>query len=564
VTKVYQTVLKERRRCQKSASKIGRVSTTICAGSDPRGKIARAYFDGSARISTACTGVNLLAIDGCSSASASSLASCSLDAAEAQATIVFESSYGLPPGEVETTTTTTTTTTTSTTLGPQDPNCPEYGEVMVLSSARGSCATNAECEAGTCDPTLHRCRTATELDTGWTGISHDADVTDGLTVRAKLRCEGPFDSGSPEPCGECKVIGLDPSERNCRCANDTHVICDEPLKADADDCGGNMCECYLGPPLALSAGNTFVCVLNKYRSDVSGTANVDTGEGIAKNSLSSIVFLGEALTKPCPVCVGDPVAADGVRGGTCSGGIDNTDPCDVDAVNTTFPAPSGGGHSLDCQPDPASNISGTGLKIDLNQTTAAAPAITASLPCFFNSYVCHCMVCSNDIAQGCTNNADCTGGGICDRYLPGANPRQNGCDGDPPICNPTGNGEGECAVGPDTKFCDGVSRSNGEGYVSCNSNADCASSGCGPVSCGSCTQTERRECFLETIEAQGTPDPEYPIGVATFCLPPTANGGVNATAGLPGPGRLINQQKTRVFCASNPAVEYQSGIGGCP
>src|SRR5688572_26882955 len=42
VTKLYQTVLKERRRCQKAAERIGRTSTTICSTSDPRGKIARA------------------------------------------------------------------------------------------------------------------------------------------------------------------------------------------------------------------------------------------------------------------------------------------------------------------------------------------------------------------------------------------------------------------------------------------------------------------------------------------------------------------------------------------
>ena len=44
----------------------------------------------------------------------------------------------------------------------------------------------------------------------------------------------------------------------------------------------------------------------------------------------------------------------------------------------------------------------------------------------------------------------------------------------------------------------------------------------------------------------------------------TANGGINAVAGLPGPARVVNQVSAKTFCDSDPLVEYIPGVGGCP
>ena len=52
------------------------------------------------------------------------------------------------------------------------------------------------------------------------------------------------------------------------------------------------------------------------------------------------------------------------------------------------------------------------------------------------------------------------------------------------------------------------------------------------------------------------------MGAAIFCIPPTANPGINTVAGLPGPGRVTNQGLTRKFCGDFQ-TEYTPNIG-CP
>jgi hypothetical protein len=130
--------------------------------------------------------------------------------------------------------------------------------------------------------------------------------------------------------------------------------------------------------------------------------------------------------------------------------------------------------------------------------------------------------------------------------------------------------EGQCpaANGPTDTYCDGVFRSNGEPYVTCNSNADCDATDCGNGVgvglCGTCSLTRLRNCFLNPIYVFGKPDPETPVGVAAFCIPKTANNGINDVAGLPGPARVKNATRAKTFCASLPSQEYVPGVGGCP
>ncbi len=102
--------------------------------------------------------------------------------------------------------------------------------------------------------------------------------------------------------------GLDPTPRNCRCANDVTTVCDKPVQADSANCGGAQCECFLGPPLALVSGGVPACVVNKFAEDVSGTADVDTGDAEITANLRSLVHLGQGNLIPCPVCGGTCVA----------------------------------------------------------------------------------------------------------------------------------------------------------------------------------------------------------------------------------------------------------------
>jgi cysteine-rich repeat protein len=479
----------------------------------------------------------------------------------------------------------------------QDLACPTSGKLVLWAATTGiACTDNNDCAIGQCNVGLGVCTTSTALDTGFTGIAHNSDINDQVVTRGNLICSGPF-AGGGEPCGECLVTGIDPADGYCRCANDNRTQCDEPFSLDGDDCGGELCNCYFGPPLPLSSGNTPACVVNRFAVDVTGTANVDTGEGEISARLASVVYLGVNVLAPCPVCGGtctapagnagnpcgvdldcdtalgsgdgvcanfDPTAADGVRGGTCFFGANEGESCDVDAYNETFPADpiagsGGAGLSLDCAPDPGKNVSGSGLKITLDTTTGSVALPPASITCGFDAApeLCPCGVCSQDSAVTCTSNADCTGLGVCGKV--GNAPRQNTCPTDG-ICNDIGGGKGECNQGS-ISFCDGITRADGTGFIQCNNNADCAAYG--PVT-GSCSLSSPQACFLDPITATGVPDPNTPVAVAAFCIPPTGNGGINTVAGLPGPARVTNTAQAESYCASNPAVAYTPGVGNCP
>ncbi|MFN2375597.1 MAG: hypothetical protein ABR538_03620, partial [Candidatus Binatia bacterium] len=242
------------------------------------------------------------------------------------------------------------------------------------------------------------------------------------------------------------------------------------------------------------------------------------------------------------------------------------------------PGSGGGLYSIDCQPDVGKNVSGQGLKIQLDQTTGLS-SITAALDCDGAgplSDLCPCKVCSNDTNEPCSSDAQCQtlpstcGGvtqppngilscfvdadcqnksaGVCTALsntrcsldfgqvcngndalcqnldqgpcapsfcnaigAAGVTPKPNDCAGG--LCSDTGGGEGECTTAPDDGYCDGLVRADGTGMKSCTANADCT------AGLGACTQVDRRDCFLDTIEAVGAPDPEFPIAGAVFCIP---------------------------------------------
>jgi cysteine-rich repeat protein len=479
--------------------------------------------------------------------------------------------------------------------GCNDPLCPNRSELVLYAGTRGQvCDDNSDCGGfGECDTGLGRCVTTSELDTGYTGIAHDADIIDEAATLADLLCEGPF-AGGPEPCGTCEVLGINPEPGYCRCANDNRAICDQPFVADNDDCGGQVCNCYFGVPLPLSSGNTPACVVNRFREDVSGTVNVDLGSGETSVRLASIVFLGINVLEPCPTCGGtcsappanigdpcsvdiqcdttpgtddgvcsdfDPTPNDGIRGGTCRSGVNEGLSCDAGARHESFPAPGGAAHSLDCFPDPGVNVSGTGLRIDLDQSTGVQ-MLDGEIACGPGSvFECHCSRCSGNAAVTCTSNADCVAesAGTC-TVISNVIPLPNSCPGGN-VCNAGPGDEGVCASGT-VGSCDGITLANGEGFISCNSNADCNAFPNGIA--GTCSISKPRECFLDTIVATGAADPEFPIGAATFCIAQTSNGGINTVAGLPGPGRVVNQGAVTYFCASDPGTNYTPGVGGCP
>jgi hypothetical protein len=439
--------------------------------------------------------------------------------------------------------------------------CPAVAQFALFANVRpAACSTNAECAPfSTCDPELGRCRTQSENDIGWNGLAHDQDLNDHIPARLFVDCEG------PAPCGECEITGHDPSLGSCRCANDNQTRCFTVAAPDQENCGGEMCNCYFGPPLPLSAGNTPVCVLNKIGVNPTGTGNVDTGSGTINMHLREVVHLGISLSAPCPICANDPTPADGMRGGVCVGGLNNTQGCDAQAVNTSFPPPTGAFYSLDCFPLPNADISNGGLHLDF-QLTTGAQSLTASLPCGEGELAeldCHCRVCSGDSQLGCSSDAQCAaeGAGTCTSNGGGEQPFPNACsDG---VCVDSGDNEGLCATGPDDTWCDAVVRADGSGLIGCGSNIDCDVTSIG-IEGGACTLVERRSCFLPTITTQGDPDPNFPLAAGIYCSPPTAASSVNTAAGLPGPGRLTLQSLLTLYCKSDITETYTPGVGGCP
>ncbi|HEY2775552.1 MAG TPA: hypothetical protein VGK20_16040 [Candidatus Binatia bacterium] len=317
-------------------------------------------------------------------------------------------------------------------------------------------------------------------------------------------------------------------------------------------------------------------------------------------------------------CVQD-TPNDGIRGGICIGGDNNGQTCDVTGLSPSFPARAGGvkgsgggGYSLDCMPASNINISGAGLALNVTQTTGHVE-LHANLPCQGGN--CQCMTCTSDPTSPCnsdsechgancaisanftcTSNADCsnldlgncsaaahrctkaasiscttntdcknyTQGGPCNpstctTFGGGVAPKPNGClDG---VCNDNGDGSAQCATGPDDHTCDGLIRANGKGILSCSTNADCTAS---DPNNGNCTLIDRRPCFVDPITADGIASTSFPVGASAFCVPPTANPSINAVAGLPGPARVLNQAAGSAYCASDPTVKYQPGVGGCP
>ena len=439
-----------------------------------------------------------------------------------------------------------------------DAECPGVAQFALLSKIRDVCSSNTDCGGvAVCDPSIGRCRTATNLDIGWTGLAHLQDLDDIVPARLRLECSG------PAPCGECTIAGLDPQLGNCRCANDNRIPCFTPHEADEVACGGEPCDCYFGPPLPLSAGNVPTCLLNLVESEVTGLVNVDQGSGTIEIPLREQVFLGINLFQPCPTCDGDPAPGDGQREGSCVGGLNDGETCDAQSANTTFKAPGGSRMSLDCFPDPGVNITPSGLRVAMELGTSDS-TIAANVPCgFFGNELCPCATCSGDPLFPCSSDAECSAvdAGTCSRTAGGVTPQPNACNGG--TCTDVGGERGQCASGPIDDFCDEILRADGRGLINCNANADCTESSIG-VDAGACALSEPRSCYLDPIVAHGVANPAAPLGAAAFCTPATSSGGVNSVTGLPGPTRWEQQSVLTLFCASAPLETYTPGVGGCP
>jgi hypothetical protein len=428
---------------------------------------------------------------------------------------------------------------------------------------------------------------AADLDTGWTGLSHDFDVpSNGRITLTVSNCDG---TNRPT-CGECDLAGPIPNGggepfNNQRCGgNDNHVQC--TTDQDCIDAGASTpCSFYFAPPLPLSSGGVPVCVTNEIVGAVSGTLNIETGEGTTPFvKLISRVHVGLTVARPCPNC----------ENGTCTGGPRVGQPCTVSGTSTIF-----GDLSYDCPPSAGGNIGTLRLTLPFS-TGAQARTLSAASPICravgFSNQRCMCDTCATAEGEACATNADCSGvcdmgtcaGGPldgqscvvtadCERVcggrrcqggpsngnpcvvnadcspgtcgVPGLATAPNQCDD--ATCTPTPGdtdsvNEGECAAGPNDGLC------SIERFRGCLANADCQLPPAG--NCSDCLPNQTcnfgaRQCFTDngqignSVSVAGAADPgcgnnSKPTIGTLFCIPPTAEGAVNATAGLPSLGRL--------------------------
>lgn len=225
-----------------------------------------------------------------------------------------------------------------------------------------------------------------DLDTGWTGSSHDSGVTDGAGFVVEVsncdcdvmdgagcggvsvdpicntaghqmptcawdpfsttRCDDHGDNDSRDEASDCWVCDEQSANAGTSCNDDADCVprCFDSAGVAISTCAGGQGDCGsgqvcrgrcdvtqtclfipLGAPLPLSAGGAPTCVVNIYRDDIFGTRNIVTGEQETYSKHYSVVYLGNNNAVPCPVCGGFCDGGGPLDGDTCNGRCSDDD-----------------------------------------------------------------------------------------------------------------------------------------------------------------------------------------------------------------------------------------------
>lgn len=373
----------------------------------------------------------------------------------------------------------------------------------------------------------------TRINTGHLGLNHNMDVASGQRLDFDVTCA----NASP-PCGNCTITGLRGKQGRCR--NDRTVKCDTINAADSDDCGGSTCDVTF--PSTQNIFFSDLCMVPRLVSNPTGLINNETGYMQLNVDVATDVFFPDGGgNQECPTCVGDDVARDGVRAGTCHFGSRDGQACDVTGVD-----PTAGSMSLDCPSTPGALMSGSHPLLKHLTLETGTASLTAAVPCDSpnGSQLCPCALCAGNTDIPCSSNAQCGAYGPCNAAHPYGEPRlRNSCSNG--TCTPiSGTGSGECLAGPLMKGCSGLTDAEGNLLLGfCNNNADCdaLNSICPGGDCGDCV-SKNLPCFPDTITVTGAPDPSDPVLADVACIAGGATSGFRTNldgGGLPGPESIL-------------------------
>ncbi len=221
--------------------------------------------------------------------------------------------------------------------------------------------------------------TGSDLDNGWTGISHNFPTPPRSLVTLCL-------SG---------------------CDASTNPVCDATGATGA----GALNTDTFGPPLPLIAQGVPVCVINAYQpGDLTAKINVQTGEIPDTNPLAVNLFSKVHLTSAsqvCPRCKGSGAPAFGGQG-TCDGGPNQGQACKIDSILNVVGAQGPPTYALSkgCPPSP-SQLAGT-LNIKLRLTTGTQTK-TGPKPCTAQPGEPTGVPVQDDNCNGTPCNATCAG-----------------------------------------------------------------------------------------------------------------------------------------------------------
>ncbi len=439
---------------------------------------------------------------------------------------------------------------------------------------------------------------------GYVSDIYDCDGPGGPDTLCTV---GPSCVGAPHsPCtkdADCTLQGGTCRQRAAsiqrpHCSNDITQSC--PLANNYGSCGDpTITTCVTTPhgaPLPLSSGGIPVCVVNVFSEDVTGTKDLASGQSAVRVHQGSITNLSSAPAQPCPVCGGFCGTPNASQRRNCTTDADcaaiapaGTIKCNHDAIcsggpnidkecrpNPPFGGPTAlfGNPSVDCPPTSNLLSGATGLDILFNPATTGTTTMTPSIQCDATGFTGkRCMGGSSD-GRTCTTASECPGGTCsfqcyCPTSAGGTRERPNDCDA---ACLGGSNDAVPCTVDSECPggFCHPADcridpgapayqqpneggctatvegRCSASAYRSCNVDLDYTSAGgCSDCQSGETCVVTPKNCFMTNqIVRSGQPGVPDSISASTFCIPNVNKPSVNTTAGLPGPGALLQPTTT--------------------